>query len=58
MSRHNWSVSDEIWARCQKAAAAAGAERGLPMSVSEWLRGLVFTELDKMETDVHMDSYA
>ena len=46
MNVHNWSVSDELWARCERAAAEAGAERGKPMSVSEWLRTVVLEKLE------------
>ena len=45
MGVHNISVPDDLWARIQQAAAKAGAERGKPMSVSEWLRSLVLEKL-------------
>lgn len=45
MSRHNLSISDELWAKVQKAAAEEGAKRGKPMPVSEWLRGLIIEKI-------------
>ena len=45
MGRYNISVPDDLWARIQQAAAKAGAERGKPMSVSEWLRSLVHEKI-------------
>ena len=47
MGVHNISVPDDLWGRIQQAAAKAGAERGKPMSVSEWLRSLVLEKLQK-----------
>ena len=38
MTRHNLSISDELWAACERAAAQEGAERGKPGSVSAWIR--------------------
>ena len=38
MGVHNFSLPDELWASIQRAAAKAGAKRGKPMSVSEWIR--------------------
>ena len=45
MGRYNISMPDDLWGRIQQAAAKAGAERGKPMSVSEWLRSLVLERL-------------
>ena len=45
MTRHNISISDELWAKVQMAAMKAGLERGKPMSASEWLRGLIVNKL-------------
>lgn len=36
--RHNISVTTDQWERITSAAAEAGARRGMPMPVSEWLR--------------------
>ena len=46
MGRFNITMPDDLWARIQRAAANAGAERGKPMSVSEWLRSVVLEKLE------------
>lgn len=45
MSRRTISISDELWARVEQAAAEEGAKRGKPLPVSEWLRGLILEKL-------------
>ena len=45
MTRHNISISAELWAKVQQAALEAGHKRGKAMSASEWLRGLIVKEL-------------
>ena len=45
MSNHNLSMSDELWARVERAAAEEGAKRGKPLPVSEWLRGLILKKI-------------
>lgn len=49
MTRHNLSISDELWAACERAAAEAGAKQGKPMSVSEWIRRAILERLGKVE---------
>lgn len=48
MTRHNISISipdEELRKRILAAVAKAGAERGKPMSVSEWIREVVSEKL-------------
>ena len=47
MGVHNFSLPDELWASIQRAAAKAGAKRGKPMSVSEWIRSAVIEKLQQ-----------
>ena len=46
MTRRNVSISDELWARVERAAAEEGAKRGKPLPVSEWLRGIILEKLE------------
>ena len=45
MTRHNISMSDELWGKVQRAALDAGVKRGRAMSASEFLRELIHKEL-------------
>ena len=45
MGRYSITMPPELWGRIQQAAAKAGAERGKPMPVSEWIRTAVLEKL-------------
>ena len=45
MGRYTIKMPPDLWARIQQAAAKAGAERGKPMPVSEWLRSAALEKL-------------
>ena len=47
MIRRNISISDELWDAAKRAAADAGAARGKPMPISEWLRLAIEDRLGK-----------
>jgi len=49
MTRHNLSISDELWAACERAAAEEGAKRGKSMAVSEWIREAIRRRLEEGE---------
>ena len=49
MTRHNLSISDDLWAACERAAAKDGAKQGKPMSISEWIRKAILAKLEKGE---------
>ena len=44
--RHNISISDELWARIQKAAREESVKQDRTISASEWLRERVLKELE------------
>ena len=48
MTRYNFSISQEMVDEVQRAAAEAGAQRGKPLSVSEWIREAIVGKLDAM----------
>lgn len=41
MTRRNIFLPDALWTKMQKEAADAGAKRGQPMHVSEWVRNVL-----------------
>ena len=45
--RRNISVTPDVWARWEAAAAEAGARRGMAMPVSEWLRVAAREKIEK-----------
>lgn len=45
MGRYTITMPAELWADIQQAAAQAGAERGKPMSVSEWMRSAAIAKI-------------
>ena len=47
MAVHNFSLPEELWTSIQRAAANAGAKRGKPMTVSEWIRSAVIAKLQQ-----------
>ena len=47
MARRNISIPDELWNDVKSAAADAGAARGTPMPISEWLRLAITDRLAK-----------
>ena len=47
MARRNISISDDLWDAVKGAAADAGAARGKPMPISEWLRLAIQDRLAK-----------
>ena len=49
MTRHNLSISDELWAVVQQAAIDQATKDRQPVSVSEWIREAIRQRLDKGE---------
>lgn len=49
MTRHNLSISDELWAKVQQAAIDEAARERKPVSVSEWIRGAILKRLAEGE---------
>lgn len=47
--RYNISISQPLIDAAQKAAAQAGAKRGKPMPVSEWIREAIKARLELVE---------
>lgn len=47
MARRNISMPDDVWDEVKSAAADAGAARGRPMPISEWLRLAIEDRLAK-----------
>ena len=45
MGRYTISMPPELWASIERAAAKAGADRGKPMSVSEWIRSAAIAKM-------------
>jgi len=41
MTRRNLVIPDDLYTQIQKAAADEGARQGRPVSVSEWVRGVL-----------------
>ena len=50
MTRHNLSISDELWAKVQLAAIQEAVKRGRPISVSEWIRDAIHRRLGDKTT--------
>jgi metal-responsive CopG/Arc/MetJ family transcriptional regulator len=48
MTRHNLSISDELWAEVQQAAIDEAARTRKTMSVSEWIRVAIRQRLDEL----------
>ena len=46
MTRHNLSISDELWARVQQAAIDEATKTRKPMSISQWIRNAIQQHLD------------
>ena len=41
MTRRNMMYPDDLWAKILAKVADEGAKRGKPMSVAEWVRGVL-----------------